>query len=570
MKKYALRMLAMICILALSLSLFAQPAEAAPAINPIKKIGLYYGSSGLSAANLVNHTGLGYSFGFYDSTRTFIAVAKTGDRALTVTQDRHYSLSGASYLSSDPASATGVICRWHLRYKTASASAAAAVQEAARVSALGYNAYPAHVKGAYYVALGQYASKKAAESALAEVSGAVGAELTVTGGDDSVLRITVTDTTRILFTFDSTSALGIAPLADAGVVAQTWCGGYRYYGGFEYKLNTNGLINVINVVDLCSYVKGVIPYEISASWPVEAQKAQALCAKCYAYSGNKHASSGFDLCDTACCQVYRGNNAATATSDAAVEAIMSKNITYNGGAITAYYSSSNGGASESSENVWTATIGYLRGKADPHEDASIIPNYKYTKTITAEQVATILRNKGYAVPGVADMYVSKYTDVGNVYTLTVVDTAGKKWDFNKSSARALLGTDYVKSQRFTVTGGSGGAMVSINAGGGKIALPVKDIFVAGASGAPVKLAGGPDVKVITGKGIVSLGTGKTETGNNGLFTITGTGSGHNVGMSQWGLYCMAKKNMTYDQMLKFYYTGVEISDLAVTSGVTAQ
>lgn len=562
MKKIARRILALACALLLCLPLFAQPTDAASVTNPIKKIGLYYGASGLDAANLVAHTGAGFRLGFYDSARTFVSITETAERELTVTRDLHYSLSGAAYLSADPASVSKVICRWHLRYKTASASAQAAVTEAARLTALGHNAYPVLSGGSYYVGLGQFASEAAAAAAATELAAAVGAELSVYSGGGNVLRVTVTGSEKLLMIFDSASALGIAPGAQAGASAQTWCGGYRYYGGFEYKVNANNLINVVSVVDLCSYVKGVIPYEISASWPVEAQKAQALCAKCYAHSGAKHAASGFDLCDTACCQVYRGNNAATATSDAAVEAIMSKNISYNGGAITAYYSSSNGGASESSENVWSAALGYLRGKLDPYEDASVIPRYAYTNTITAAEVATILRNKGYAVPGVADMYVSKYTEVGNVYTLTVVDTSGKKWDFSKSSARAILGTDYVKSQRFTVTGGAGGATVSINAGGGSIALPVKDIYVADKTGAPVKIAGGPEVKVLTGKGLVSLGTGKTQTENNGVFTITGTGSGHNVGMSQWGLYCMAKKGMTYDEMLKFYYTGVDITDLA--------
>ena len=49
--------------------------------------------------------------------------------------------------------------------------------------------------------------------------------------------------------------------------------------------------------------------------------------------------------------------------------------------------------------------------------------------------------------------------------------------------------------------------------------------------------------------------------SSGVFTVSGAGSGHNVGMSQWGLYCMAKKNMTYDEMLRFYYTDTVISDL---------
>ena len=42
------------------------------------------------------------------------------------------------------------------------------------------------------------------------------------------------------------------------------------------------------------------------------------------------------------------------------------------------------------------------------------------------------------------------------------------------------------------------------------------------------------------------------------FTVSGKGSGHNVGMSQWGAYAMASQGMTYDQIIKFYFTGVTI------------
>ena len=60
---------------------------------------------------------------------------------------------------------------------------------------------------------------------------------------------------------------------------------------------------------------------------------------------------------------------------------------------------------------------------------------------------------------------------------------------------------------------------------------------------------------ITGSGTEVL----TSSGSVGdSFVVTGTGNGHNVGMSQWGAYAMAQAGKTYVDILKFYYTGVEI------------
>ena len=44
------------------------------------------------------------------------------------------------------------------------------------------------------------------------------------------------------------------------------------------------------------------------------------------------------------------------------------------------------------------------------------------------------------------------------------------------------------------------------------------------------------------------------------YTFSGSGWGHSVGMSQWGAYAMAQKGFTYDQILKFYFTGIEIAE----------
>lgn len=558
--KKARRLIAVLLLFCLLLPAVGGPADAADSKNPIKKVGLSYGSSGPTAANLQNYTGAGsgFSFGYYDSSRNFVALAATAETKLTVSLDKAQDLSSGAYVSS-PASADGIFCPWHL--SLAVEDMAAAQSEAVRIRALGFNACPASIAGKAAVWIGNYLTDELAAADADHVTSAVGGTVAPVGGDATVFRVAVTGTDKLQFVFKSGSTgLGIYPIASGSAQPQTWFSGYRYYGGFEYLANSYGLLTVINVVDLQSYVKGVIPYEISTSWPVEAQKAQALCAKCFAYSASKHSSSGFDLCNGADCQVYRGVNAATATSDAAVEAIMGKNITYNGSPITSYYYSSNGGATESSENVWVATVGYLRGKKDPYEDPDVIPNYAYSSTITAAQVATILRNKGYAIVTVKDMYVSKYTDVGNVYTLTVVDGDGKKWDFSKATARSILGSSYVRSQHFTVTGGAASATVSVNGGAATIALPLPAVTVLGKDGAK-QISGGVDTQVATGKGTVALGDGKQSGAQTGVFTVSGAGNGHNVGMSQWGIYCMAKKGMTYDQMLSFYYTGIKISDL---------
>ena len=56
----------------------------------------------------------------------------------------------------------------------------------------------------------------------------------------------------------------------------------------------------------------------------------------------------------------------------------------------------------------------------------------------------------------------------------------------------------------------------------------------------------------------SVGSLSSTTGSNGTFTFSGTGWGHNVGMSQWGAYAMAQQGYTYLDILQFYYTGITV------------
>lgn len=109
---------------------------------------------------------------------------------------------------------------------------------------------------------------------------------------------------------------------------------------FKYVRRSGDKLTVINIVDIEDYVKGVIPYEMSGSWPIEALKAQALCARTYAASHfNANSYYGFDVTNDTYSQVYRGLTGATSTSDAAVEQTAMIYILYAGEPISAMYCS---------------------------------------------------------------------------------------------------------------------------------------------------------------------------------------------------------------------------------------
>ena len=177
--------------------------------------------------------------------------------------------------------------------------------------------WPAWISGEYVVRTGACASRREAQ----EMLDTLGISGDVVCSSDTGVLVTVTRTTEVLFEFDDQGITDLGVQPDGwGDEPITWFKGYRYRGGFEYARITGGDLNVINVVDLEDYVKGVIPHEMSGDWPLAALEAQAVCARTYACRTTKHLSSyGFDVCNTTDCQVYNGVNTSSSRSDAAVD-----------------------------------------------------------------------------------------------------------------------------------------------------------------------------------------------------------------------------------------------------------
>ncbi|MCL2151596.1 MAG: SpoIID/LytB domain-containing protein [Oscillospiraceae bacterium] len=531
------------------------------------KIGLYFGTTALPSANLQNVEGFGggFEFGYFDSSRNFVPInVDTSENRITMLMDRNMTwYTGDGTSAGEYREGTNgdvVIGCFHIQLNTGYDSFAEAKSEASKYK----NAFVRYQSGKFIALIGQYTSRDAANTAIEsmELKGA-----SINAGTSNTITISRTGTNTILFEFDmGQTPLGVMPKPKNNVKSETWFKGFRYTGGFQYARFEGMFITVINFVAIEDYIKGILPNEMGASWPLEALKAQACCARSYALSTlNRHNANGFDLCVTEHCQVYRGRNSTNERTDQAVEETVGKYITYDGNLCQTFYASSNGGASESVENVWNDPEPYLRGVVDPYEAdiAPSISNYKWTIRYTQSQITERLRERGYNCSTIVSIVISKFTPTGNVLSITMTDSKGKKWGFSKRSE--LITALGVPTQRFSMGSASAqSGSIFVNNPTQKI-LPGPVFYAVGANGTPVEISE-DNMSAITASGdvIVVEGEKETDTGDatgmeNGVFTISGTGRGHLVGMSQWGAYSMALNyNKTYIEIIKFYFTGVDV------------
>lgn len=134
-----------------------------------------------------------------------------------------------------------------------------------------------------------------------------------------------------------------------------------YAGAIQSRM-FNGHRITVNVVDLETYVRSVVPSEMPSGWHQAALEAQAVAARSYAAYEVAHSTNPvFQLCDTTQCQVYGGAAAERSTSDAAVLATSGQVRTYGGAVALTQFSSASGG--------WTLAGGlpYLVARRDPFD-----------------------------------------------------------------------------------------------------------------------------------------------------------------------------------------------------------
>lgn len=558
-------------------------ALAAGSGGEMVRVGLAYGSGALVNANLENNTGYGsgYRMGYFDDGLDFVELARTDEdeTQITMVKTQNTWVNGTSYSTSD--NGGEAIGCYHVLVESGYRSYEQAAADAQEYR----DGFVAWIDGDYQVRAGSYTSRQEAEDAAQSLGG------TVAGTSSYAVNVTRTGTAEILFQFDGGDALalGVMPDVTGADTVRTWFKGYRYCGGFRYERIGGGDLTVVNIVDLETYIKGVVPYEMSNSWPLEALKVQAVCARSYAYiniHSGKHTSYHFDVCNTTDCQAYYGTGTnsssyqANERTDQAVDETAGEYAWYDGQVIEAFYSSSHGGASESVYNVWGSSLEqypYLCGVEDPYEaDMASQNSYSsWTVSYTSSELAQRLQARGYnASSGIASLTLT-YSDLGNVIQVRVTYGNGESNDLKPTSIRSVFG---VSSIRFTVNGQSvsSGAGTSSSGGGltanGSASLDSQGTYTVISGSGSLSQAGLDGLYAISGSGSINPAEDTVSSGGSGTDTPAGTqvtvsgssyifqgsGNGHQLGLSQYGARAMAERGFTYDEIIEFYYPGTYV------------
>ncbi|MBI2605943.1 MAG: SpoIID/LytB domain-containing protein [Deltaproteobacteria bacterium] len=276
----------------------------------------------------------------------------------------------------------------------------------------------------------------------------------------------------------------------------------RQYRDALYLYSFNGDCIVVNHVDLEKYVAGLLDSEMNARWNFEALKAQAVAARTYALFQMKEGSSPrfrglrppFDLDSTEKDQVYEGAHKERYRALRAVEETRGQVLAYQGHPIKAFYHSTCGGHTESPERVWGAHYPYMKPVRCGFCESS--PRFNWSSDLRSAALEASLRKAGLLAGRLRSIRVLQ-RNRGRVERVEIRGDGGRGGKSVRYATgarlRELAGTALVRSTDFTVSRSSD-----------------KIVFV-------------------------------------------GHGSGHGVGMCQWGAKVMGERGNTYAQILARYY-----------------
>ncbi len=373
---------------------------------------------------------------------------------------------------------------------------------------------------------------------------ASGYELTMEDGT----KITAQGTIR--FTCNN-GLLGVTNLKRAGKPA-------LYHGAFELVKYKNNNFNLVNLIEVEEYLKGVVPNEMPVEFGLNALKAQTVAARNYVLSPRIKSSPNYDVVDSVASQVYFGANTEKPLATCAVEETEGVVAIYDWDLILALYSSTAGGYTESFSLAFsdpnTKTFPskerpYLIAKPDlltqkplnNEEDAAEFykskPDsydirsryYRWERDWTAQELHDALQST--LVTQSATGFVKPAFNKGDKLDNLVAINVKRRGDSGKIVELEIV-TD---SQNFTV----------------QKELVIRRLFVNKGKALP--------------SANVVFECAQDDYGNITSVKAFGGGYGHGVGLSQFGAGFMGSElNMPYERILQHYYSGIVLGTKPVT------
>lgn len=508
------------------------------------KVGLSYGERTESHVNL--YSKLGFTVQFMRENQSNYVWSLLEYENLQVAPDGRFLYSGETPLLQSTPSVSVALEPYHIQIGTAYGSASEALEAQADLLQKQSGVYPVFENGwrLYY---GAYGTAAEATAELSRVQSLYGSDTYLVQPNPK--RVQVLSSGKLVFSYDSSAGdFYLQPFADKGDDGVVKMNGRSYRGGIGFKRFPGSDLTIINYIPMSHYLYGVLPKEMSGSWPLEALKAQAVAARNYTISRmGEHGNHGFDICATTHCQVYGGYDYEKQRSNQAVDETAGKLLKYNSTLVQTFYHSNSGGHTENIENIWSSKLPYIVGVNDPYSVGS--PNTDWTITYSKQELASKLKAAGYDIGTLGEVYIASRSQNNRVLELVFIgskDTVTLK----KEETRKVLGYRKIKSMWFDI-GDQPEAMVVDSTA--YYTMNVGAAYVMTANRAVQKMDKRA-VALTDGQQVVTVGN--LQTGDD--ITFTGHGFGHGLGMSQWGAKNMAEQGFTYDQILTHYYKGTHI------------
>lgn len=337
-------------------------------------------------------------------------------------------------------------------------------------------------------------------------------------------------------------------------------GSRQYRGRIEIGRYGKENISAVNVINIETYLYGVVPSEMISSWPAEALKAQAVCARSFAlsktgYSADSNLSRAYYIDDTTSSQVYKGYGAETGSTTRAVEATRGEVVTYNNKLIPAYFFSTSGGRTENGSDVWGQEYPYLKSVVDryemePEKDAWLI-------TYTAKELASKLNANNLGIGGVKDMIPQLTTSSGRVYLLKIFGTESNAV-LQSNTIRSIL--DLYSTKFKIVKYDDIPDEVSVISASGTSQLRIIDSYIISDNYKVKKADDSLEQFIVKGSGN-TMNYPASAPNMRDTYYIAGLGYGHGVGMSQSGAKGMALASYTYKEIVEYYFTNCKVSNI---------
>ena len=218
----------------------------------------------------------------------------------------------------------------------------------------------------------------------------------------------------------------------------------KKYHGYLLLDRQAGEIIVRNVVNSEKYLESVVRSEMSPSWPVEALKAQAVLARTYITSSDKHGSL-CDVCATTHCQVYNGIVNSSENLRTAIRQTRGQILRYNRLPANVFYHSDSGGVVTSSENVWGRSVPYLKTVFEPVK--SVNPNCYWKVVINKTELQSKLIANGINVGRLMYLKPVKRDNSGRVKEIMIQGSSSAA-TISGNKLRTIVGPVVLKSTLF--------------------------------------------------------------------------------------------------------------------------